>query len=266
MKIVNFKSGLGNQVFYYLLCLYLKEKHPKENIYGFYNPKWLVNHSGLELDYAFDVKLPPKTIWSNLVVDFARVGCRFFKRLRVNDETFNEKALFFDGWWQDKKFFLDNVRNIKFRERQLSPQNQELLVLISKTQSVSLHVRRGDYLLPKHIKQYGGICTDEYYRKAIDIVKRQFTNPTVFVFSNDIEWVKENMNIPNPVYVNNNYGKDSYMDVYLMSRCKANILANSSFSYWGGMLNVNAPQLVVYPRKWFNTHTPDIFPTDWTGI
>lgn len=266
MKIVNYKSGLGNQVFYYLLGLYLQDRCPNERIYGFYNPKWLTKHSGLELDYAFDVELPTQTIWSKIAANWARIGSRFLKNIRVNDETFNEKALFFDGWWQDKKFFLGNLNKIKFRERPLSYKNIELIKQITSSQSVSIHIRRGDYLAPEHINEFGGICTENYYSESIRIVLSRYENPTFFVFSNDIEWVKNNMNIHNPVYVDNNTGIDSYMDMYLMSRCKANIIANSSFSYWGAMLNNNSPQLVLYPRKWSNSKTPDIFPQNWIGL
>lgn len=266
MRIVNFKSGLGNQIFYYLFCLYLQERHPQEKIYGFYNPQWLKKHSGLELDYAFDVEFPPQTIWSKFVTNIVRAGNKWFKNLCVTDRTFYENAIYYDGWWQNKRFFFDNIKKIKFRERDVSEKNKEILNQIFRTQSVAIHIRRGDYLEPKHIKEYGGICTLDYYNNAIDIVSKLFDTPRYFVFSNDIEWVKENMEIPNPVYVNNNKGIDSYMDMYLMSKCKANIIANSSFSYWGAMLNVNSNVPVVYPKKWFNTHTPDIFPTDWIGI
>ena len=138
--------------------------------------------------------------------------------------------------------------------------------MIQGTQSVSLHIRRGDYLDPENLERYGGICTIEYYMKGISIIKNYFERPSFFIFSNDMEWVKENMDIPNPVYIDINKGKDSYMDMYLMSRCKANIIANSSFSYWGAMLNINPSPLVVYPQKWFNNYTPDIFPQSWIGI
>ena len=74
------------------------------------------------------------------------------------------------------------------------------------------------------------------------------------------------MKIPSPIYVDNNTGIDSYMDMYLMSRCKTNIIANSSFSYWGAMLNINNPHLVLYPRKWSNSKTPNIFPQNWIGL
>ena len=266
MKIVNYKSGLGNQVFYYLLGLYLQDRFPDDPIYGFYNPKWLTKHSGLELDYAFDVKLPPETAWSKVAANWARIGSHFFKNLRVTDETFNENALFFDGWWQDKKFFLENLHKIKFRERTLSSKNAELIDQITSSQSVSIHIRRGDYLAPEHINEFGGICTEKYYDESIRIVLSQCDNPIFFVFSNDIEWVKKNMKIPSPIYVDNNTGIDSYMDMYLMSRCKTNIIANSSFSYWGAMLNINKPHLVLYPRKWSNSKTPNIFPQNWIGL
>ena len=70
----------------------------------------------------------------------------------------------------------------------------------------------------------------------------------------------------NVVYVNNNSGKDSYLDMFLMSHCKCNILANSSFSYWGAMFNVHSDNYVIYPSKWNNIETPDIFPNYWHGL
>lgn len=266
MKIVNFKAGLGNQVFHYLLYLYLKQRHKNENVYGYYNPAFLKNHNGLEFHKVFDVDLPPSNYYSNLIAKIIRIASRSLKWFKATDNNFSETAVYYDGWWQDKKFFLDNVKKIKFREKPLSEKNLELLNIIKNSQSVSIHIRRGDYLEPKHIKQYGGICTLDYYNHAISLVNEQLDTPHYFIFSNDIEWVKENLKIDNAIYVTNNTGADSYLDMYLMSHCKANILANSSFSYWGAMLNNNTNQIVIYPKKWFNSHTPNIFPTDWTGI
>lgn len=266
MKIVNYQSGLGNQLFYYLMGEYLRCKHPNERIYGYYNPKFLQGHNGLEINRFFDVELPPATPMTNAVAFMVRATSRYIKGLKASDNSFSEDAVYYDGWWQDKKFFLDNVRKIKFKEPVLDDINLYLLDQMSACNSVSLHVRRGDYLTPKNRMIYGGICTLDYYKEAISIACKELINPHFFVFSNDIEWVKENLQIPNATFVNNNTGLNSYLDMYLMSRCKANITANSSFSYWGAMLNIHSPQLVIYPKKWFNTGAPDMFPDHWRGI
>ena len=267
MKIVNFTSGLGNQIFQYIFVEYLKEKHPQHKIYGYYNAKKLQKHNGLEVDKVFELQLPYHTRWSDCVAWFSRklngVG---IKGLKSTDENYCERAIYYDGWWQDKKYFLDTFVKIRFRKFELDSINTDLLNKIENSQSVFVHIRRGDYLAPEHIAQYGGICTDDYYRKGLEMVSNHFNNPHFFIFSNDIKWVKDNMDIPNSVYVDNNEGYNSYIDMFLMSNCKGAILANSSFSYWGAMLNRNNP-IVVYPQKWFNTRTPpDIFPKEWISI
>ena len=123
----------------------------------------------------------------------------------------------------------------------------------------------GDYLLPEIDKMFGGICTDEYYRKAINIVKEKWESPTFFVFSNDIEWVREHLPLDDAFYVTNNTGDNSYLDMYLMSLCKGDIIANSTFSYWGAIMNRNNP-VVIYPQKWNNLYTPNMFPVKWIGL
>ena len=266
MKIVNFRSGLGNQVFYYLFYLYLIEKHPRHRIYGYFNANMLIKHNGLELDKVFDLSLPPHTLLSDGVAWLCRkLNALGFKGLKATDADYSESAIYFDGWWQDKKYFLDNINKVKFRHYDLDEHNIALLNHIMNSQSVFIHIRRGDYLAPEHILTYGGICTEEYYQKAINIIMDKFENPNFFVFSNDIEWVKKHMSIPNPTFVCNNTGENSFIDMYLMSHCKAAILANSSFSYWGAMLNSNNP-MVIYPGKWFNSNTPDIFPDLWNAL
>lgn len=266
MKIVNFSPGLGNQIFEYAFVEYLRNLNPNERIYGYYNPKFLNKHNGLEIHKYFDVNLPPESELSNFIALACRMSSRIIPNLKATDSKFSTKAFYFDGWWQDKRYFGDTIKKIKFRQLTLDEFNQRLIDDILVSDSVSLHIRRGDYLTPNNIKRYGGICTLDYYNEAISIIKNEYSSPYFYVFSNDIEWCKANLDITNAVYVSNNVGSDSWKDMYLMSRCKANILANSSFSYWGAMLNVNSPQTVIFPKKWFNTHTPDIFPDYWKGI
>lgn len=267
MKIINFKSGLGNQIFYYLFYQYLKEKYPHESIYGCYNKKKLSKHNGLEVDKVFNVNLPPRTWFSDIISILCRkltgIG---IKGLKSTDGNYNESSVFFDGFYQDKKFYLGNVENIKFRDIDLSDENAKILKMIHQCDAISIHIRRGDYVEPKFIKVYGNICTENYYKKAIEIVLNKFPQARFFVFSNDMQWVEKNLSIPNCVYVTNNTGKNSFMDLYLMTQCKASIIANSSFSYWGARLNSNNP-FVIYPKKWDNVNpNPDIFPDSWIKI
>ncbi len=266
MKIVNFTPGLGNQIFEYIFSEYLRKKYPNSKVYGYYNPKFLnEKHNGLEVDKIFNIILPKSSLLSDFVAFMCRILSRIYPPLKANDIHYSENAIYFDSWWQNKRFFLDTPSKISFREVQLNEINRKLVHNITSSDAVSIHVRRGDYLEPQFAKRYGGICTIEYYLKAIDIINGIYPHSQFYVFSNDIDWCKNNLTIENVVYVTNNKGTNSWLDMYLMSLCKANIIANSSFSYWGAMLNKNK-NLVVYPGKWFNTHTPDIFPNEWIAL
>ena len=114
---------------------------------------------------------------------------------------------------------------------------------------------------------YGGICTEMYYAKAITYICNKIDQPSFFVFSNEIDWVKNNVDIPNPTYIDFNNGADSWQDMFLMSQCKHNIIANSSFSWWGAWLNSGQEKLVIAPKKWFNNHEiNDIVCESWIKI
>lgn len=93
----------------------------------------------------------------------------------------------------------------------------------------------------------------------------KFHRPTFFVFSDDIPWVKKNMSIPDAYYIDWNKHEDSYLDMYLMSQCKANIIANSTFSFWGAILG-NEKEMVIRPKRWIGNDVPDIFPSSWFSI
>lgn len=266
MKIVHFSSGLGNQIFFYLFSNYLKDKYPKQTIYGYYNKRWLEKHNGLEIDKVFEITLPDHTVLSDSVAWICRkLNGLGIKGLKATDDSFSESAIYFDGYYQDKKFIMDYIDSLHFRQFQLIKVNQNLINEINKEDSIAIHIRRGDYLHPQFVPMFGGICTDEYYKQAVDIAIKHFPHAHFYVFSNDIDWVKENLHLSNTTFVNHNNGVDSYLDMYLISNCKGCIIANSSFSYWGAMLNKRA-EIVIYPSKWNNQHTPDMFPEYWIGL
>lgn len=180
------------------------------------------------------------------------------------------------GYFNSYKYF-DSIRTVLLDEYKLkeaiSLPGQKILKLIEATNSVSLHIRRGDYVSdPAVYKGMEGIITDRFYRNAVDHVAAKVNSPHFFVFSNDMAWVKENFNIPYPItYVDINSAQRGFEDLWLMSRCKHNITAGgSTFSWWAAYLNPNVNKIVVRTEKISNVskynYPQDYFPIGWTSV
>lgn len=118
---------------------------------------------------------------------------------------------------------------------------------MQERESVSVHLRRGDYLDEKNTAMFGNICTDAYYRKAIEYVKTLCSNPHFYIFSDDIPYVRHQFTGEEYTVVDINHGRDSFFDMWLMSRCRHNICANSTFSFWGARLNSNDNKIMIRP-------------------
>lgn len=265
MKIVHFNSGLGNQIFQLEFARYWENKG--EHIFGYYNKKWLQQHNGLEVQNVLEDDIPRATFLSNFIVCVCRLLHRIDKKGRFfsSDSNYNEKGVYYSGYWQDKHFY-EKLSKPKFRQFKLSEQNKHIVQLMNSCNSVSIHIRRGDYLSADIVAQMGNICTLDYYRKAIEKVKKAIDAPEFFVFSDDINWAKQNIVETNIHYIDWNYGKNSYLDMFLMAQCKAHIIANSSFSYWGAYL-AEENLITVYPAKWYNDRpSPDIAPKTWIPL
>lgn len=265
MKIVIFQGGLGNQIFQYAVAKYIQQNIDPD---VYYICRQGNNHNGLEIFRHFDATLQevPKVYKKMFSI------CEYFRKhhimlpLSTTDSSSHPfSRLFVDGYWQNKKFFTDKF--ISFKELPLNSKNLEIYNQIVNSDSISIHIRRGDYLLPQYKDIYGNICTLEYYNQAISICKEHAPKCKFFVFSDDIEWVKNNLKLENAQYIDWNVKDDSIYDMYLMSKSKFNIIANSTFSFWGAFLNENNVW-TIYPKKWFNSkfEAPDIFPGNWIGI
>lgn len=168
------------------------------------------------------------------------------------------------GYFQSEKYFLHNRNKILDFYSIDDNSNEKIIDKYGKIlteNTCSIHVRRGDYLkLPNHHP----VCTLDYYNEAI----KQFPEETVFlVFSDDIEWCKNVFKGKNYIFIE---GNQDYVDLWLMSLCKNNIIANSSFSWWGGWLNQNVDKKIIAPNKWFgsaiNHDTKDLIPQTWQKI
>jgi len=182
------------------------------------------------------------------------------------------KNVFLRGYWQSEKYFID-IADILRQDLMLkSPSsrlNLELAKKIQSSLSVSLHVRRGDYAHDLATHQTHGLLPLDYYRAAINYILRLFSDASFFLFSDDIPWIKENLKIDAPhCYVDHNTPQTDFEDLRLMSLCKHQIIANSSFSWWGAWLCQNPEKVVVAPRQWYRIEidTRDLVPEDWIRL
>jgi len=268
MRFVVFQGGLGNQIFQYLFLMYLKNTLGCSHVFPLLDKNNLKTHNGWELDKWFDTGNLKLLRCQFLIYNFVRLlrKLKFFPF--ITEEKFSSSWGIYAGYWQNKKYFNDNVNNLNFSKIELSKKNEELLARISDTNSVSIHIRRGDYLMEKYAPIYCNVCTIDYYNEAIAYIENKLGKPAYYVFSDDMSWVKENFRIRNATYIDWNTGADSFYDMYLMSFCQHHIIANSSFSFWGARLSKNQDGINIYPSKWYNSvyKAPDIFPENWIGL
>lgn len=176
--------------------------------------------------------------------------------------------IYLEGFWQSEKYFIDIkdeiIKNFTLKNKDIWAKNLELLDTIKAVDSVSLHVRRGDYLTC----WFAWICEKEYYTRAMEIIKLKLNNPRYFIFSEDMQWCKDNLEVSdNDIFVDWNKWDNSYLDMIMMSKCKHNIIANSTFSWWWAYLNSNPKKLIIAPKKWHNNlDYKDIIPENWIRI
>jgi hypothetical protein len=183
--------------------------------------------------------------------------------------------IYLRGYWQCEKYF-NEIKTIILNEftlsEQLSPDSLNVKENILKLDnSVSLHIRRGDYISDKKTNDYFYICSPDYYMECLSKLKRHLGKElNLFIFSDDINWVKSNLNFEDNVFFMENKNiQHAFEDIYLMSLCEHNIIANSSFSWWGAYLNKNDNKLVFAPSRWVNNKSvniDDILPLSWIRI
>ena len=178
--------------------------------------------------------------------------------------------IYLNGYWQSEKYFAA-IRPLLLKEISLRkrPSNTytKYAAMIKDLNSTSIHIRRGDFVSNKSTKKFHGVCQKEYYFRALDIISQNARlHARSFIFSDDIEWCKKVFVGSDFVFVN---GTSDAEDIILMSQCKNNIIANSSFSWWGAWLNNNVEKVVICPKNWVKSrsiNTKDIYPKDWIKI
>lgn len=177
------------------------------------------------------------------------------------------------GYWQSERYFKDMKEIIQKKFSLdfliLNDRNEKLKNHLAEEESVALHVRGGDYLKKENNEIWGDICNKEYYRKSIDYMQEHLHNPVFYVFTNDIEHAEQILRLVNVshIFVDWNSEEEGYIDLYLMSLCKHQIIANSSFSWWGAWLNKNAEKIILAPDRWRNDgKNEDIYCSGWLRI
>ncbi|MFC1626393.1 alpha-1,2-fucosyltransferase [Pseudomonadota bacterium] len=176
------------------------------------------------------------------------------------------------GYWQSEKYFIEMATEIRRDFTFKSPlagKNLELSKKIEACNSISLHIRRGDYVTDAKTKSTLGVCSLGYYRDAIAHLVDKVSSPCFFVFSDDISWAKAHLGLDLPcTYIDHNHGEENYRDMQLMSLCRHNIIANSSFSWWGAWLNPHSDKIVIAPKRWFASQmsSTDLVPLTWTRL
>ena len=283
MIIIQMMGGLGNQMFQYALYCQMKSmgKDVKmDDEAGFIEDRQrdpALAVFGITYEKASREEIIKMRDSSPALT--AKVRRKLFGR--KNHSYFEESKLFLpqifdwdniylEGFWQSAKYFSDVEEQLKTEfdlgrlkgnnktGRGLSDRAESYLKGIEETNSISIHVRRGDYLLPKNQPLYGNICTDSYYKNAIKVITDKNPDCKFYLFTNDTDtdwidkWLDEHTNAAGrAVLVQLPAGRD-YEALALMSRCKHNILANSSFSWWASYLNDNPEKMVIAPEKWLN--------------
>jgi hypothetical protein len=275
MIVVKIKGGLGNQMFQYAIAkafsLELKRKFKldisifewyKLHNYGLHNfniqPQFYIPVSKRRLKI---IKLFNKIVSYN----------EDFHQFNYNPNLIHSKfdRIFLEGYFQSQKYFIkyeDEIRKDFQIVTPLKQQTSEMVELMQSVNAVSIHFRRGDYV--------GNVVheTDktDYYKEAMKIIESKVENPVYFLFSDDIPWVKENFTTNfDTHYVDFNDASTNFEDIKLMSSCKHNIMANSSFSWWGAWLNTNSTKIVIAPKLWFNDpkiNTSDVIPESWIQL
>ena len=179
----------------------------------------------------------------------------WYKESEMYDaELLNYREMYLSGYFACEKYYADilpELRKIICFPEPTDLLNKEankmMLQKIQECNAVSVHIRRGDYLQPENAAMFGNICTEEYYESALNYVRQQIKAPHFFLFSDDISYIKEHYQGEEYTIVDINHDHDSFYDMYLMSKCKVNICANSTFSFWGARLNEQADKIMIRP-------------------
>lgn len=301
MVIVKIQDGLGNQMFQYaasysfakkrkdtlLLDLSFFKYQPKKDSQNHTIRKFMLDvFSGVKNEKRTSSFFPfPQKPYSNLNI-VNNLFLKFKSVIYYNEQnnislkTFTNinKDIYIEGYFQSEDFFVDCKKDIKkIFTFDFNINDNKIKAILNKIstyknyETVSLHIRLGDYRHRENIKKIHGLLGYEYYKNAIDIIKSKINNPIFFVFSDEPEYIRENgvFGIEENFIFLHSFDLPDYVDMFLMTKCKHNIVANSSFSWWGAWLNDNENKIVIAPKQWYASdkkNKNNIVPKDWIKV
>lgn len=254
MKNVIVTGGLGNQMFQYAYLLSLRSNGINAimdiSYYDFFKM-----HNGYELEKVFGIKenyinaQGVHMYWLRTLNKIRPSILYTFDNSSYDASAITSPKQFIFGYWQDERYFkgIEELVRTVFTFKDIDEVNMEYSLEMQESHSVSMHIRRGDYA------QFGmHIVGEDYYKKSIEKINSLVEHPFYYIFSDDMnvaEQIAKSMGITYKL-MSHNRGCNSYKDMFLMSQCKHNIIANSSFSWWGAWLNNNYSKIVIAPQKW----------------
>lgn len=269
--IVRIWEGLGNQMFQYAYARALRDRgfDVRLDLDKVYDEAFIKNKKydlrqnsiqefnitlrGINVEEYGKYRYIKRDNFKNRVIFwFAKHGLWKYKFYEAKEHQYSRKTdgirgnCYVKGWFQDERYFKTIQKELR---KELTPKkkikiSQELRKALEYDESVSVHIRRGDYVKVRHALKM------EYYRKAAAWIKEQYRNPQFLIFSDDLDWVKENLGIGNNcIYINEDRKLQDYEELMIMSRCKSNIISNSTFSWWGAWLNPDPEKIIIAPRN-----------------
>jgi hypothetical protein len=294
MKIVKFKGGLGNQLFQYAFLRNLEENFGCKDVKGdfFYYYSLLkdtirrprIENFNITMNKARreDIRetclLPrignPLSLLYKATLYFEKTFNRNYflepSRKPINIQDIVSK-IYFDGYWQYWKnvYQIEDILREELKPKfNISSSNKEIASIISREDSVFIGLRRGDYLANRSTRRIFGILDESYYKRAIMEIEKRVDNPVYYLFSDSVEWVKNNIDFGVTVnYRDNTLHGSDIEDLMIMSACKHAIIPNSTFHWWGAWLIENRRKIIVAPDNWFaDGKEIEIVPPDWIKI
>jgi len=282
MIIARLQGGLGNQMFQYAAAKSLASHHKvpfKLEAITSLNKDRKRELSLSAFDAPFSIASPhevkkfipiPK-LYRHIPAIFRAMTKNIYAEKHFHfDPAFFElgSEIFIDGFWQSPKYFekiQEEIRRDFVIKKEFITHLSNKISELHAVNSIGVHIRRGDLLNPK-TAAFHGVLPREYYYKGIELLSKEMQDPFFYFFSDDVEWVRSNIDLPNRSEI---ISLSSIEDFYLLSNCRNNIIANSSFSWWAGWLNANSRKTVVAPKHWFavtSINTSDLIPPNWIRI
>ncbi len=289
--IVGLKGGLGNQLFQFAYGKYLSLQNRcimklDKSLYMYYKlHKYGLEPFNIYEEFAKKTEVPRQYLTNNrilrkihTVIDPIISNAIIIKEktLSYDPNLLNQSrdVIYLDGYWQSERYFepISDIikKSLILRHEVREEPSFSILQKIKETNSVCIHIRRGSYILAKY-QAIHGLTSFEYYDKAIKLMDKRVKSAEYFIFSDDTKWIMQNFkSLANSTIIVGTPEND-FIDLFLMSQCKHNIIANSTFSWWGAWLNSHPDKIVVAPMNWYhniemNNTTKDLIPNSWIRL